>query len=65
MPEGFLLGIVAAWSAAALGLAFAALAVFLAWGAFVVLFIFLPMPLTVGAHMKALAVLRIDPDGDS
>jgi hypothetical protein len=99
MLEGFLLGIVAAFSSAALGLALAVLVFFLTWGAFVVLFMFFPVIVTVvataawavlagaiaglmtennwlwmlgvgglaglvsvGAHMRALAVLRIDTD---
>jgi hypothetical protein len=56
MLEGFLLGIVAAWSAAPLGLAVAALAFFGAWGAFVVLFMFFPKPVTAVATL-AWAVL--------
>jgi hypothetical protein len=56
MLEGFLLGIVAAWSAAPLGLAVAALAFFVSWGAFVVLFMFFPIPVTVVATL-AWAVL--------
>jgi len=51
MLEGFLLGIVAAWSAAPMGLVVAALAFFLAWAAFVVLFMFLPIPVTVVATL--------------
>jgi hypothetical protein len=56
MLEGFLLGIVAAWSAAPLGLVVAALAFFGSWGAFVVLFMFFPRPVTVVATL-AWAVL--------
>jgi hypothetical protein len=57
--EGFLLGIVAALSAASLGLAMAALAFFLAWGAFVVLFLYFPVPVTALASLAWAALAGV------